>query len=133
MNERGFAMYAALIALVLAAGVVTALTQLSFRDTVDTRLESARAVTLAAADGGIELARARLAQDAGFATERTTIGAATVEVHVEGAAADESFWTVRSTATTWPSGPRGRPVVHTVEAELRGRSGLPDIIEWRSR
>lgn len=132
-DEHGFAMYAAILVAILVGGVITTLAHSARRDANDTRLEIARNVSLAAADGGIELARARLARDAAYTGERTTIGSTSVTVQVEVVSSEEPRrWLVRSVATQRPESVHGLPVVRVIEARLRAETGLPSIATWRA-
>ena len=130
-SEQGFALFVALIALTVVGAVVTTLTHGS-RDSVRaTALERARTVTFHAAEGGVELARARLARAAEYRGETMRIGASDVTVTVTARSA--GGWRVRSIARSQPFGAGGLPVTRVVEADLLTAAKLPRVVAWSSR
>jgi hypothetical protein len=128
-TERGTALVLAML-LIAVLAVTTQSVVVSARTTVDAGLlERGRTEALAAADGGVALARHRLAADPGWAGGRATIGRSTVEVAVA-ADADGSFALHIVAASPVRGG--GQPVRAVVEARLRPRpGGLPTVAAWR--
>lgn len=138
-RQGGVALYIALVVLVIVGATISLVSQITRRLPRQTVTERARAVALAAADGGIELARARLARQVDFEGAATTIGQCTVTVAVQSLGA--ARWRVVSIARHLPDGEHGLPVTRSIECDLAsprsrdvdGGGRLPAVSAWRAR
>ena len=128
--ERGAALIVAMLLVVVIGTLTASLAGSTSRAAQEATLGRGRSEALAAAEGGVETARVRLAQDAAWSGEELTIGRSTVKVEV--ARGQDGRATVVSTASC-PCRGAGLPVQATVEARLESKAGLPFVASWSER
>ena len=112
-REKGFALVWALVLLVFAGALSALLLERGRATDQASKSDTASLKALYAAEGGLALARHRLARDPGYAGETLRVAECEVTVTVEGR---EGGWLVRS-----------RSGGTTVEAALRETPGLPAV------
>jgi len=128
-RTRGSALLVALglVAVVGAAAVALAA---STRQTTDAvRLGRLRTAARLAAEGGVEAARAGLAQDRGYRGGEVAVGAASASVEV--LSAEGPTLVLRSRGVAAPSGAHGPSASQVVVVTLRLGEGLPEVTGWR--
>lgn len=127
--ERGSALVLAMMLIVVLSALAHSAVVGARATTSATLLARGRAEALAAADGGIALARLRLADGLGWAGGVETIGRCQVEVTAS-RAADGTFDVVAT--ADCPVRGAGQPVRATIAAVLVPRAdGLPRVVDWR--
>jgi len=118
-TERGGALIWALL-LLMAAGVIASNVLVRGRALAqETHVDDGRLAALHAAEGGLDAARVRLAEDGAWRGARFSVGRhdVAVQVHREGAG-----WAVVARS----GGVR-------IDATLRPATPLPDVTAWRAR
>ncbi len=121
--RRGSALLLVLGLLLLLATAGLSFTALFLQSFEADRLEAERLPSFYLAEGGLEIARARLARDPSYRGEELDHGAGTVRIEVRGEGASRTV-AVRAWATP------ERRAFGRVEAALRLGDGLPEVVSW---
>ena len=124
--ERGAALAMAMVFVAVVGAATLTLSNRSRVAAASTVLESGAITTRAAADGGLETARARLAADPTWSGGELDVGGCAVTVRVETATPGE--WTVAVTAREARG---GHPATTAFVAELRAGARLPSVAAVR--
>ena len=129
-SERGAALLIAMLLVFVIGTLTSSLASTTARAANDGQVARGLSEARAAAEGGIETARIRLASTPGFRGEELVVGRCTVGITV--AAAQDGSRSILATASC-PVRGAGLPVKATIRASMTTQDGKVAVTAWSER